>query len=514
MNFKTVSVCYLYNKIIKSLISDNRLSIFDINNIKTPYSYDELVLALEKLGVDDYEVAETISNECDMDMATLDVVYNGEKIKNIGYLYNDILYLFNPLKIISTLNKFNGVQLLGVKKIGVMPKSLVGFNIKDNENRIDSVCYDLLQLINMGIIEGATEILFLPMDGKLLQAKFKINNIVYEKNIIIPFDINYKDVLKKLGVDNKNSLIFKNGIVNKKVFFYVDDKEDKIESLKIKDSVPKQIESLNYFRSSHLNQLKLTSDNRSGLVLVSGLSGSGLSTLFYSLTDYISKKVKDRKIVVYDIEKEIDYRRGFHSVDNLSGLKVDNADILLINVHTKKDIDFLELKRILSAGVLVYVFINSQSTFELLDVFVDGIGASNMSKNYISSMHIAMLPKLCSKCSTDVVFGLYPNAHLMSSNVDTSPSLVQNVKDRNIYGCYNCKNSLGVEGTEMLSEYLSPNKEFLKMFDESFDAKSAYNFLKSDSWEFILALALKEVAAGNISFRHVNEFVGRIIDTI
>ena len=136
-----------------------------------------------------------------------------------------------------------------------------------------------------------------------------------------------------------------------------------------------------------------------------------------------------------------------------------------------------------------------------------------MSRDFISSLHIASVPKLCKNCSIDVMFGDYHNAHMLTTNVDSSPELSKTVKEKSIYGCSSC-GGLGVEGTEILSEYLLPNKEFLKLFDDNFSGKAAYNFLKSDSWEFILFLALKEVQKGNISLKHVNEFVGRLIDTI
>lgn len=515
MNYNILSVASLYNKIIKSLVDSNRISIFDISKIETPNNYEELIFRVEKFGVDDYEVAELISDLCGFKMADTFVLEGGYRIGDYGYYYKGIFYSFNPLDLVHKIKNNTKIKLKGVREIGIIPKSFHpefgGKYVKKADLQVE-IAYDILQLINIAINENATEVIFSPAEGDNLHIKFKINNLIYDKKFIVPKFVSYKKIATLLGVkDGKNHIVINSEKVNKKVFFHTNN--DILQVLKIKDNDVNQIDSLDFVVSSHLNSLKKTLNNRSGLVLISGLAGSGLSTLYYSLLSYAYSKFKDRKILMFDEEEQINNIKGVLSVDSLNSVSIDNAEILFLNIKNKFNLNFDKLKEIIDSGIIVYVFMNSQSLFSTLDFFVENIGGKEMSRDFISSLHIASVPKLCKSCSIDVMFGDYHNAHTLTTNVDSSPELSKTVKEKSIYGCSSC-GGLGVEGTEILSEYLLPNKEFLKLFDDSFSGKAAYNFLKSDSWEFILFLALKEVQKGNISLKHVNEFVGRLIDTI
>ena len=238
------------------------------------------------------------------------------------------------------------------------------------------------------------------------------------------------------------------------------------------------------FRLDDIDLIDKIIERKSGMLLVTGPTGSGKTTTIYS----ILKKLLDRRKNIVTIEDPIEYRiEGINQVQvNLkvglgfeTGLKSilrQDPDIIMLGEIRDRETANTAIRAATTGHLVISTLHTKDAVSSILRLKDMGIEEYLISSSLIGVISQKLVRKICNECSHEI--------------------MIQNINDtKNKYkvanGCEYCNNT-GYKGRTVLYEILDITNEIAKMIDN----KESY-------------LVIKEKAVQNkmITFKDISKYL-------
>jgi type II secretory ATPase GspE/PulE/Tfp pilus assembly ATPase PilB-like protein len=252
------------------------------------------------------------------------------------------------------------------------------------------------------------------------------------------------------------------------------------------------------FSLSHVKEIIKILDSRSGLVLVTGSTGSGKSTSLYAFLNHL--KNSNNKIIT--VEDPIEYQ-----IEGVSQIQVDSVNksgysevlknILRLDpdylmIGEIRDTDSLEIAmRSALTGHLVLSTLHTNDAIDTLARLKDmGVATYLLASTLSLIISQRLIKKLCNSCKTAYT----PPPMIMDTISDMLP---QNYTFYQPNGCSECSWS-GYNGRVVVAEVLVFSEEIKELFKNSLSKYEILNFLSSKGHKTIMVDAIKKSANGHI----------------
>ncbi len=222
--------------------------------------------------------------------------------------------------------------------------------------------------------------------------------------------------------------------------------------------------------SKSLMALRKSVQKKSGLILISGPTGSGKTSTLYALLSEIDRERKNISTIENPVEYEL---KGINQANITENGNMDFA--LAIRALMRQDPDIILIGEIrdpetakaafsaASTGHLVLSTVHANSSVAVVERLINlGIDKLSIRSNLILSCAQRLIPELCKECSKSVDL----------SKVSSSLSLRKsdfpvNVKTIHALGCLSCQG--GLTGKTAILEYLDKHEIGQLLQQESVD---------------------------------------------
>ena len=287
--------------------------------------------------------------------------------------------------------------------------------------------------------------------------------------------------------------------------------------------------------STHLKLMKLLSKQPTGLIIISGPTGSGKSTTLqrviggviadsgYTINCITVEDPPEYKIPgaiqtpVSEAETEEDRQKQFHLAIK-AALRLD-PDILMIGEI--RDLPSAELTlRGAMTGHVVYATIHANDGMGIIDRLIDiGVPMTLLAdpSNVSGLISQRLIQLLCPACK----LSLLDNQHLVQNSDKLMKRLVDSgVSEdemRNIYikkpnGCPHCKGK-GSKGKTVLCEIIATDKIFWDLVKKGKKEEAKNHWLKYRAGATLKDHAIEKMKSGLLDPRTVEDVVGWLIDS-
>jgi type II secretory ATPase GspE/PulE/Tfp pilus assembly ATPase PilB-like protein len=406
------------------LVDDNTVLPHLIDNL----GEQEVVNILQELEIKICPQKEQIeSNKIDIEYVNDDfVVLNDLKTKEL------IAYATNPFLNIQKFNiqsKYPGIKIDAIGYIS-SANSIFTKNKSNTKQIVDND--DLLYtIIERAINLTASDIHISVRNKKNIAIKFRVFGEIIESSID-DIDINNyisfaNNILKKSKGNNsafnsyfEGNFIYKQKAINITIrlqlnpsVYFFDDGAKKIPNfvLRIHDLNKKVLfKNINEigFTQEQANALKAISQHNSGLVVVSGPTGSGKTTALYSILGEAIKRPRIVQTIEDPVEiifpginqTNIDEAAGitYESAINKSIVRSDTDVALIGEIRSAQTAQgVVDLKR---KGHLVLTTIHTDNTLAIIPTLQDfGVPLSYIADNLSVMISTRLVKKVCSHCS-------------------------------------------------------------------------------------------------------------------
>lgn len=321
---------------------------------------------------------------------------------------------------------------------------------------------------------------------------------ILERFMNIPFEA-YRGLLGRIKVMSNLELTEKRSFQDGKLFYEVDNREYDIRlslaptiygeklvmRILYKDESIRTLEKINY-NERNLKTFKKLLDMNSGMILVTGPTGSGKSTTLYAALNYLNKNgvniITLEDPVEYVIEgiNQIDINECNSSVDFISGLRSllrQDPDIMMIGEIRDEETAKIAVRSAIT-GHKVLSTIHTNNALGVINRLVDmGIEEYLLKDALKGIIGQRLVRKLCNHCKCKHVtdeeemhfLGIKEKKYIYRSNP---------------LGCEKCRNT-GYNGRICINEVLETDKVFFDNERENY-MKLNYKTMKDDLIDKIL----------------------------
>jgi type IV pilus assembly protein PilB len=344
----------------------------------------------------------------------------------------------------------------------------------------DASAARMLDLVMIQAIrERASDIHFEP-DEKTLRARFRIDGFLYE-SLNLPKQIHPAltsriKILAEMDIaetrlpqdGNFNVKLEKSGFEIRVSTFPTIYGENVVLRILDQTSPLLKLDELG-FSEEVLNQFKQLVRKTSGIILVTGPTGSGKTTTLYALLNMINSK--DKNIIT--IEDPVEYRlslirqtqinpkAGISFATGLRSILRQDPDVIMVGEIRDLETSEIAMQAALT-GHLVLSTLHTNDAPEAISRLVDiGVEPYLISSSVIGVLAQRLVRTICPDCKT-----AYPADPKALSNLGET---VSNLKDPiTLYkgkGCKNCKQS-GYRGRSGIYELFLVNEDIKKLISE------------------------------------------------
>lgn len=249
------------------------------------------------------------------------------------------------------------------------------------------------------------------------------------------------------------------------------------------------------FNSNSLRAINNAAKKTSGIILVTGPTGSGKTTTLYSLLNILNQE----GVNISTLEDPIEYEMkgvnqsqvrpkvGFTFASGLRSLLRQDPNIIMVGEIRDEETAELSIHASLTGHLVISTLHTNDAlgaVFRLLDMKIERFLLASTLKTVVAQR---LARRLCDKCKKEVVL---PPAELekMSEDLKSVPASIlkaelpelQDVKDLSVYkfyhpvGCSHCENT-GFTGRVAISEVIDINeklKEMINQGDKNFNIEA------------------------------------------
>ncbi|MCK5343387.1 MAG: Flp pilus assembly complex ATPase component TadA, partial [Candidatus Heimdallarchaeota archaeon] len=245
---------------------------------------------------------------------------------------------------------------------------------------------------------------------------------------------------------------------------------------------------------------------KQGLVIITGVTGSGKSTTLASIIEYINNQ---RKCHILTIEDPIEYqlkgitqipvneKKGLTFAKGLRSILRHDPDKILVGEIRDPETAQIALQSALT-GHLVFTTIHANSSFEVINRFIHmGIEPYNLMAALNCILAQRLIRKLCN-CKEKISLS---EEILAETGLD--PNLLHDQVFYQAKGCEYCKGT-GFRGRKAIVELIEVDDDIRTLFIE----KSPVSVLKKKAAErgtiFLRKAAIQEVLNGTTTIEEAN----------
>ena len=240
------------------------------------------------------------------------------------------------------------------------------------------------------------------------------------------------------------------------------------------------------FNSNSLRAINNAAKKTSGIILVTGPTGSGKTTTLYSLLNILNQE----GVNISTLEDPIEYEMkgvnqsqvrpkvGFTFASGLRSLLRQDPNIIMVGEIRDEETAELSIHASLTGHLVISTLHTNDAlgaVFRLLDMKIERFLLASTLKTVVAQR---LARRLCDKCKKEVVL---PPAELekMSEDLKSVPASIlkaelpelQDVKDLSVYkfyhpvGCSHCENT-GFTGRVAISEVIDINEQLKEMINQ------------------------------------------------
>lgn len=386
-------------------------------------------------------------------------------------------------------------------------------NSLDEENPI--VVKGLSAIILQGIEKRASDIHIEPLKDEI-RIRYRIDGILYEEMrldiSLHPFLISRIKIIshlditeKKIPQDGKFQLEVDKKIIDFRVSIIpLITGEKAVIRILDREALDFNLENLG-FSDEDLIKIKYLISKKSGILLSCGPTGSGKSSLIYS----ILKKLNDGRVNISTVEDPVEYEiEGVNQVQYNSEIGRDFATIL--KAYLRQDPDILMIGEIRDyetaeiavksalTGHLVLSTLHTNDSvsgiFRLLNI---GIEKYMLSASVIGIISQRLVRQLCPKCKEkDINF----KGKLSLLGVDS-----ENYKDRDFYigkGCEFC-NYTGYLKRTAIFEIFIIDEEIRELIDRGVSIQGLENIARKKGMKTLVEAGIEKAILGITSLDEI-----------
>jgi type IV pilus assembly protein PilB len=262
------------------------------------------------------------------------------------------------------------------------------------------------------------------------------------------------------------------------------------------------------FSEEMLNQFKQLVRKTSGIILVTGPTGSGKTTTLYALLNMINSK--DKNIIT--IEDPVEYRlalirqtqinpkAGITFATGLRSILRQDPDIIMIGEIRDLETSEIAMQAALT-GHLVLSTLHTNDAPEAITRLVDiGVEPYLISSSVIGILAQRLVRTLCPDCKTP--YQVDPKGMSELGEIVTSSQAPLTLYQRK--GCKNCKQS-GYRGRTGIYELLLVNEEVKKLISEKGSTQVIREIAKKTAGLILLRMdGLQKVLKGMTTIEEVD----------
>jgi type IV pilus assembly protein PilB len=262
------------------------------------------------------------------------------------------------------------------------------------------------------------------------------------------------------------------------------------------------------FSEEMLNQFKQLVRKTSGIILVTGPTGSGKTTTLYALLNMINSK--DKNIIT--IEDPVEYRlalirqtqinpkAGITFATGLRSILRQDPDIIMIGEIRDLETSEIAMQAALT-GHLVLSTLHTNDAPEAITRLVDiGVEPYLISSSVIGILAQRLVRTLCPDCKTP--YQVDPKGMSELGEIVTSSQAPLTLYQRK--GCKNCKQS-GYRGRTGIYELLLVNEEIKKLISEKGSTQVIREIAKKTAGLILLRMdGLQKVLKGMTTIEEVD----------
>jgi type II secretory ATPase GspE/PulE/Tfp pilus assembly ATPase PilB-like protein len=271
-------------------------------------------------------------------------------------------------------------------------------------------------------------------------------------------------------------------------------------------SIDRSLEQLNLPPDYH-SQLLESISKTSGLIIVTGPTGSGKTTTLYTVLQHLN--AKDSKIIT--IEDPVEYRiRGFSQIqiDPDKGITFPNSirsslrsdpDVMLVGEVRDEETAKLAVAAA-ETGHLVFTTLHTNNAIETLSR-LDRLGVDRYQLQTLIRLVIAqrLVGVLCPSCKTGREVKEHERHVLDQFSIPCQPGHVVYEKR----GCTRC-NGVGTIGRTAVYSFLSPSEAVRELMGTDCPILDIIRKAKEDGFKTVIEHALKLWIEGTASFSEVH----------
>jgi len=340
-----------------------------------------------------------------------------------------------------------------------------GLSQEGGDNIVGIVNY----IISNAILERASDVHIEPQD-RILRARYRIDGVLHHKTdlpmFLAPSLISRIKVL--CGLDIAERRRHQDGriearVMNKEIDLRVSTYaavygESVVIRILQRETTLIDLDSLGFAPANRAKYRELL-DSPSGIMLVTGPTGSGKTTTLYASLNYLNKA--DRKIITVEdpveytlagvVQGQLDPKLGLSYSDFLKSMMRQDPDVLMVGEIRDREAAVAVIQSALTGHKVLSTFHTDDTTGALLRLMDMGIDPFLISSTLVAVVSQRLVRSLCRQCRQPVV----PRQEMLASfHVDLGG--LDTFSFYQPKGCLHC-NGTGFKGRTAIHELLVVN---------------------------------------------------------
>lgn len=527
----------IFQSIVRNLVDLHALSDAQASMMISPSSAKKIVPLLIDHEIDAEVIAVALSRTLGMPYINLEAANNGEETaRGETYIVKDnVAYIINPLGDDQDVLLRQRRQLnIEFTEIGVLPYSAIAPTNDTREDGLNVEAQEILNnIIDASIKEGASDIHIKPQAPEAL-VLFRIDGRLQRSDVTIPLGKVYESVANKiLLLCEQSPGVYQTPVSGRIPFSYKNRTfpiRVEMNPVSVKDqSLPRfvlrvpgqsnailQLSDLGTSKA-HLEIYEGLSAAPSGIILVTGPTGSGKTTTLYAALSHIERNMPWKSISTLEDPVEVEIPRFNQiQINEAQGVTFDKGirsllrsdpDVMLIGEIRDKDTGTQALRAAIT-GHLVFSTLHTNDAVSSIGRLLDlGLSRQILADALLAITAQRMVRRLCQACANKIPFSEMGRYYSTYKEYHSSPEPHEDLLVHNHQGCSKCRTT-GYSGRIAINEIVIIDKKCASMIADGASTQQIRDHLSVTGFKDLWEDGFRLIRSGITSFEEVESVLG------